>query len=60
MDIRFISWAGYQLAPCSGGLADDASLIIWNGIGPHDEGGDWTRTGFGVETVWPNTLVPMD
>jgi hypothetical protein len=49
MDIRFISWAGYQLAPCSGGLADDNSFIIWNGIGPHDGGGDWSHTGFGTE-----------
>ena len=51
MDIRFLSWSGYQLAPCEG-YSDDTSAVyhIWNGTGPLDIGGDWVHSGYGVET----------
>jgi len=34
--------------PCSG-IASECVLVVWNGTGLFDSGGDWNHTGYGVE-----------
>jgi len=36
---------------CSGG-GEECSLIIWNGTGEFDSGGDWTHSGHGFEAAY--------
>jgi len=31
---------------------EECSLVIWNGTGEHDSGGDWAHTGHGVEAAY--------
>ena len=49
----YIAWAGYDLAECnitiSGSLC---SLVLWNGTGILDVGGDWVHSGFGFEAAY--------
>jgi hypothetical protein len=51
MNISFITWAGYQLAPCKGTVeVGDCEEFVWNGTGPQDIYGDWRHSGHGVES----------
>jgi len=47
MDMRYIAWAGYDLAECEG--EGECTLVIWNGTGIYDYGGDWVHGGHGIE-----------
>ena len=53
MDMRYIAWAGYDLTECtattSGTSGYGCALIVWNGTGILDSGGDWAHTGHGDE-----------
>lgn len=31
---------------------EECTLIVWNGTGEHDSGGDWSHTGHGTEAVY--------
>lgn len=53
--MRYIAWAGYDLTECS---TDDSTtvsggctLVIWNGTGAQDSGGDWSHLGHGTESA---------
>lgn len=50
MDIRFLAWKGYQLAPCTG-EGYDYIYGIWDGTGVDDTEDDWDRSGYGSETA---------
>lgn len=47
MDMRYIAWAGYDLAECE--TDGECTLVIWNGTGIYDYGGDWQHGGHGIE-----------
>lgn len=52
MNISFITWAGYQLAPCKGTVeVGDCEEYVWNGTGPQDIYGDWAHSGHGIEAT---------
>jgi hypothetical protein len=46
--MRYIAWAGYDLAECEAD-GTECTLVIWNGTGTFDFGGDWQHGGFGSE-----------
>ena len=48
MDMRYIAWAGYDLAECEAD-GSECTLIIWNGTGVLDYGGDWQHGAWGSE-----------
>lgn len=48
-DVRFISYAGYQLAEAGAPQIDKS--IIWNGTHELDGEVDWSHSGFGTETT---------
>lgn len=48
--MRYIAWAGYDLAECETG--GECTLVIWNGTGPLDYGGDWQHGGQGSQEAY--------
>jgi hypothetical protein len=45
--MRYIAWAGYDLAECE--TDGECALVIWNGTGTLDFGGDWVHGAWGSE-----------
>lgn len=42
----------YEIVYVDAVCGEECTLIIWNGTGPDDKGGDWTHTGYGVEAAY--------